>query len=144
MATTNTAAAPADDFIPAPADSGVSTAVAAVANATTEALTTPEPPRIGQTELILGIVAVLALAGLLLLVRNAVRKSLIAARATIDSANAAAWSWYLVLLLAGALIIAGIVGRLFASGLFMAVTAATLIVGVLLAFTMTARARRSA
>ena len=53
---------------------------------------------VGRTELILGAAAILGLAALLLFLRNAIRRSLIANRATIDSAGAAAWTWYFALL----------------------------------------------
>jgi hypothetical protein len=144
---TNGAAAPADDFIPAP---GGETPSAADNSATTAPVTDIDSAPItveegvGQTELILALVGVLALAGLLLLLKNAVRKSLIASRATMDAANAAAWSWYVTLLAIGALVIAGIVGDLFADPLYLALTVGVLLVGLFLSFRMTSRAKRSA
>ncbi|HEX8444063.1 MAG TPA: hypothetical protein VF631_10510 [Allosphingosinicella sp.] len=147
MSTANSGAAAPDDFIPAP---GGQAPPAAENTATT---TTPTDINIapitieegvGQTELILALVGVLALAGLLLLLKNAVRRSLIAGRATMDSANAAAWSWYLTLLIFGALVIAGIVGDLFGDPLYLALTVGVLLVGLFLSFRMTSRAKRSA
>lgn len=146
-ANSGAAAAPADDFIPAPG--GETPPVADNAAATTSPSDINIAPitvneGVGQTELILALVGVLALAGLLLLLKNAVRKSLIAGRATMDSANSAAWSWYLTLLLFGALVIAGIVGKLFGDPLYIALTAGVLLVGLFLAMRMTTRAKRSA
>lgn len=149
MTTANTGAAapPADDFIPAP---GGETPPATDDTATTTvpdidiAPITVEDGGVGQTELILALVGVLALAGLLLLLKNAVRKSLIAGRATMDAANAAAWSWYLTLLAFGALVIGGIVGDLLGDPLYLALTAGVLIVGLFLSMRMMSRAKRSA
>jgi hypothetical protein len=144
MTTANTGVA-ADDFIPAP-DAGEE--APAETNAGTADPIGMQPidasEGIGQTELILALVGVLALAGLLLLVKTSVRKSLIASRATIDAANAAGWSWYAALLAFGALVIAGIAGGLFGDPVFIALTLGVLIVGLLIALRMTARARKSA
>ena len=148
MTTANSgAAAPADDFIPAPG--GEAPPAADNAATTTPATDIDIAPitvedGIGQTELILALVGVLALAGLLLLLKNAVRRSLIASRATMDAANAAAWSWYLTLLAFGALVIAGIVGDLFGDPLYLALTVGVLLVGLFLSFRMTSRAKRTA
>lgn len=135
----------ADDFIQAPdgAGSAITNGVSEVPNAVAEVLSDPAPG-IGQTEAILGVVAVLVLAGLLLFLRNAIRKSLIAGRAAIDSANAASWAWYFALLLIGALVVAGVVGGLFASTAFLVTASLASIAGVLIAVTMMSRARRSA
>jgi hypothetical protein len=141
------AAAPADDFIPAPGGAAPPTADNSAATATpTDIDIAPITIEdgLGQTELILALVGVLALAALLLLVKNAVRRSLIAARATMDTANAAGWSWYLALLAFGALVIAGIVADLFGDPLYLALTVGVLLVGLFLSFRMTSRARRSA
>lgn len=148
MTTANSgaAAAPADDFIPAPGGEVPPAADNGATNMPSEVNIAPITVEqgIGQTELILALVGVLALSGLLLLLKNAVRKSLIAGRATMDSASSAAWSWYLTLLLFGALVIAGIVGDLLGDPLYLALTAGVLIVGLFLSMRMTTRAKRSA
>lgn len=145
-ANTGAAAGAADDFIPAP-DAAAPPPPEANA-AETSALPDMDPIQVdsgvGQTELILALVGVLALAGLLLLLKNSVRRSLIAGRATMDSANGAAWSWYLTLLAFGALVIGGIVGDLFGDPLYLALTVGVLVVGLALAMWMTGRAKRSA
>ena len=149
MTTANTGAAtaPADDFIPAPGGEAPATAEnSATSTAPSEINIAPitVDEGVGQTELILALVGVLALAGLLLLLKNAVRKSLIAGRATMDSANTAGWTWYVALLAFGALVIAGIVGDLFGDPLYLALSVGVLLVGLFLAMRMTSRAKRSA
>jgi hypothetical protein len=147
MSVSNNAPAAADDFIPAPAGNALANDAAPVTNALTEvAPSLPSVTRegIGQTALILAAAAVIVLAGLLVLLRNAIRRSLIAGRSTMDSANAAAWAWYFVLLLFGALVVAGIAGHLFDSMAFIGITAAVLVLGVIFSVMMTSRARRSA
>jgi hypothetical protein len=136
-----------DDFIPAP--DGANTAAPAPDAATTVANSSDlRPIEVGHgpgtTTLILALAALIALGGLLLIVRGVIRKSLITSRATMDSANAAGWTWYLSLLLFGALVIAGIAGRLFDYPYYIALTGAVLVVGVLVSLKMTSRARRTA
>jgi hypothetical protein len=138
-----------DDFIPAP-DGEAATATDAPADTGTILENAGDLPPveintgIGQTELILALVALLALAGLLFILKNVIRKSLISGRATIDSANAAGWSWYLTLLGFGALVIAGIAGDLFSSVEYIGLTVAVLVVGLLISMKMTSRAKRTA
>ena len=135
----------ADDFVPAP--EGQSTAAQNDMNAAleipAELPALPEAARVGQTELILSAVAVLVAAGLLMFLKNAIRRTLISSRASIDRANAAAWVWYVVLLLLIILVIAGVVGDLFSSIPYIVLSAAMLIVGVVIAAKMTSSARRS-
>lgn len=141
--------APPDDFdIPAP--SGESNATVPEANAAdsgfnvlTEAPSIPEEA-LGRTEMILGAAAILILAGLLLLLRNAIRRSLIASRATIDSAGAAAWTWYFALLITGAMLIAGIITGLLTDTTYVLVTLGVAAVGIMFALVMHGKAKRSA
>lgn len=140
----------ADDFnIPPPSDNGVAPAPETnIApdigfNTATEALP-PIPNPIGRTELILGAAAILALAALLMFLRNAIRRSLIANRATIDSAGAAAWTWYFALLIIGAMVISGIIGGLFGDTTYVLVTAGVAAIGLLFAIVMHGKAKRSA
>lgn len=143
-------AAPAqpDDFdIPAPSDGSNATAPEAnVAdsgfNVLTEAPSIPEEA-LGRTEMILGAAAILILAGLLLLLRNAIRRSLIASRATIDSAGAAAWTWYFALLITGAMLIAGIITGLLTDTTYVLVTLGVAAVGIMFALVMQGKAKRS-
>lgn len=147
MSISNNAGAPADDFIPAPDGAAQANAGAQATNALTEVAPALPPVArngVGQTTLILSAAAIIVLAGLLLLLRNAIRRSLIAGRATMDSANAAAWTWYVVLLLFGILMVAGIAGHLFDSMAFIGITVAVLVIGLVSALMMTSRARRSA
>ena len=139
-----------DDFtIPPPSEEANNIAPEANAadsgfNAFTEAPPLPVSESIGRTELILGVAAVLVLAGLLLFLRNAIRRSLIANRATIDSAGAAAWTWYFALLITGAMLIAGIFGGLLADTNYILVTVGVAAVGLVFAFVMHGKAKRSA
>lgn len=149
MQSGNSSTAAADDFVPAPDASASGT----VSNREDMAGTLDNAGAlapikvdagVGQTAMILSLVAFLVVAGLLLLVRSAVRKSLIAGRATIDSANAASWSWYGTLLLFTGLLIGGIVGKLFTLTSYVGLTVGVLLLGVGLSATLTSRARRSA
>ena len=139
----------ADDFnIPPPSDNTstpVETNIAADSgfNTSTEALPPILNP-VGRTELILGAAGIVALAVLLLFLRNAIRRSLIANRATIDSAGAAAWTWYFALLITGAMVIAGIIGGLFGDTTFVLITSGVAVVGLLFAIVMHGKAKRSA
>lgn len=147
MTAANNAAA-ADDFIPAP-EGETATPAESPGTGTLAGNASELPPveigeGIGQTELILSLVAVLVLAGLLFILKNVIRRSLIAGRATIDSANAAAWSWYISLLGFAALVVAGIAADLFGSIEYILLTAAVLLIGVLISLKMTSRAKRSA
>lgn len=144
----NSSGSGADDFIPAPGGSADNGSVAPTTTGTldngSDTRPAAAPLAIGQTALILSVVAFLVLAGLLLIVKTSIRRSLIGGRATIDTADAAGWSWYVSLLLFGGLVIAGIAGGLFSSTIYIALTAAVLIIGSLVSFNMIARARRSA
>lgn len=137
-----------DDFnIPPPSDAG--NAPAPVTNTVPEnGFSTTEPPvvlnPIGRTELILGAAGILALAALLMFLRSAIRRSLIANRATIDSAGAAAWTWYFALLITGAMVIAGIIGGLFGTTSYVLITVGVAAVGLLFAIVMHGKAKRSA
>jgi hypothetical protein len=145
MQVANTGSSSGDDFIPAPDAGNAATSPAASTLANASDLRPVEVDHgLGTTALILAVVALLALGGLLLIVRSVIRKSLISSRATMDSANAAAWTWYLSLLLFGALVIAGIAGRLFSYPYFIALTVGALVIGVGISLTMTSRARRTA
>lgn len=148
MTSANAGAAGQDDFIPAPDATEAPVNEAAETSVAVDNMAGLGPIEInsgiGQTELILAFAALAALAGLLLILKNVIRKSLIAGRATIDAASAAGWTWYLSLLIFGALIIAGIAGGLFDSNYYIGLTAAVLVVGVLTSLMMTSRARRSA
>jgi hypothetical protein len=139
---------PPDDFnIPPPADNGE--AAAPEANAgdggfNTIAELPPVGDSFGRTEMILGAAAILVLAALLLFLRNAIRRSLIANRATIDSAGAAAWTWYFALLITGAMLIAGILGGFLSDTNYVLVTLGVAAVGLLFAWVMHGKAKRSA
>lgn len=139
---------PPDDFnIPPPADN--SEAPAPEANAADGGFNTiaelpPVPDSFGRTEMILGAAAILVLAALLLFLRNAIRRSLIANRATIDSAGAAAWTWYFALLITGAMLIAGILGGFLSDTTYVLVTFGVAAVGLLFAWVMHSKAKRSA
>lgn len=144
-------AAPAqpDDFnIPPPSEGD--NAAAPEANAADNGFTTltEAPPipeeSLGRTEMILTAAAILLLAGLLLFLRNAIRRSLIANRATIDSAGAAAWTWYFALLITGAMLIAGTVTGLMTDMTYVLVTVGVAVVGLMFAMVMHGKARRSA
>lgn len=144
-------AAPAqpDDFtIPPPSDEANAAAPEAnVAdtgfNMSTEAPALPDE-MLGRTEMILTAAAILVLAGLLLFLRNAIRRSLIANRATIDSAGAAAWTWYFALLITAAMLIAGIVTGLVTDMTYVLVTLGVAVVGLIFALVMHGKAKRSA
>ncbi|MBV9930660.1 MAG: hypothetical protein JO013_06925 [Alphaproteobacteria bacterium] len=147
MQVANTGASSGDDFIPAPdAANGATPAATNASTLNTSGDLAPIAVEhgLGTTALILALAALLALGGLLLIVRGVIRKSLIASRATIDSANAAAWTWYLSLLLFGALVIAGIAGGLFGYSYYIGLTVAVLVIGVVISMMMTSRARRTA
>ena len=144
-------AAPAqpDDFNIPPPDAGDNTAVPEANAADSGFNTLTEAPQIpeeslGRTEMILGVAAFLVLAGLLLLLYNAIRRSLIANRATIDSAGAAAWTWYFALLITGAMLIAGIVTGLLTDTTYVLVTSGVAAVGLIFAIVMHGKAKRSA
>lgn len=139
-----------DDFIPPPSDSGNTVAPdtnAAVNNGFD--FTTEPPPAlpeagVGRTELILGAAGILALAVLLIFLRNAIRRSLIANRATMDSAGAAAWTWYFALLITGAMVIAGVIGGLFGDMTYILVLVGVAAIGLVFALVMHGKAKRSA
>jgi hypothetical protein len=134
-----------DDFIPAPQGEQPGDAnQATTLEPEPSPVPLPEPTQVGQTELILATVAVLFAAGLLWFLKAAIRRSLIASRATLDRANAAAWVWYIVLLLLVVLVVVGVVAGLFDSMTFLGLTAAVLVIGLAIAANMTSRARRSA
>jgi hypothetical protein len=138
----------ADDFnIPPPSDNGTGPAPEANAADTGFNVSAELPPvlnPVGRTEMILGAAGILALAALLLFLRNAIRRSLIANRATIDSAGAAAWTWYFALLVTGAMVIAGIIGGLFGDTTYVLITVGVAVVGLLFAIVMHGKAKRSA
>ena len=98
---------------------------------------------IGQTALIIGAAAIITFALLLLFLRNAIRRSLIASRATMDSAATASWTWYFVLLVFVILVVVGLVGSLFGSLAFIGLTVGVLVIGIVIALMMTSKARRS-
>jgi uncharacterized membrane protein len=138
-----------DDFnIPPPSDEG--NGASPEANTADSGFNTvTEVPAIpaesfGRTEMILGGAAILVLAGLLLFLRNAIRRSLIANRATIDAAGAAAWTWYFALLITGTLLIVGVLGGLLAEMSYILVTVGVAVIGLLFAYVMHNKARRSA
>lgn len=140
-------AKPGDDFIPAPAGEASSSPSAMPTGSLGDPAATgiqEQSAGLGQTGMILSILVVLALTGLLLILKNVIRKSLIASRATMDSANAAGWSWYLALLGTGALVVAGIAGNLFQSIGYVVLTGAVFVVGVIVSLMMVSRAKRSA
>lgn len=143
-----TPAQPDDFAIPPPSDGD--NAAAPEANAADSGFNTlTEAPAIaeeafGRTEMILTAAAILVLAGLLLLLRNAIRRSLIANRATIDSAGAAAWTWYFALLATGAMLAAGIITGLITDMTFVLVLLAVAVVGLMFAMIMHGKAKRSA
>lgn len=144
-----TPAPPADDFtIPPPSDESNSAAPEAnVADGGFNTFTGVAPlpeDSVGRTEMILGAAAILVLAGLLLFLRNAIRRSLIAHRATIDSAGAAAWTWYFAVLITGAMLIAGVIGGLLTDMTYVLVTLGVGLVGLVFALVMHGKAKRSA
>jgi hypothetical protein len=137
-----------DDFTAAPGGTSETPAPAPEAStAAEETASNFEPIRIehnvGQTELVIAVVAVVVFAGLLIFAKNAIRRSLIANRATIDTAGAAAWAWYVVILLIFTLVVAGIVAKLFESVAFLVGAAAIIVVGAAIAAMMSSKARRS-
>jgi hypothetical protein len=137
-----------DDFnIPPPSDAG-NTPAPETNSARDSGFNTMEPPpvlnAVGRTELIIGAAGIIALAALLLFLRHAIRRSLIANRATIDSAGAAAWTWYFALLITGAMVISGIIGGLFGDTTYVLVTVGVAVVGLLFAIVMHGKAKRSA
>ena len=145
----NSTGAAGDDFVPAPdAISGTAPKAAAVSAGVIDNRGDVVPitldAGVGQTALILSLAAFLVLAVILLFVRSAIRRSLIAARATIDAASAASWAWYVTLLIFGGLLIGGIVGHLFALVSYLFLTVGVLVVGSGASAMMTSRARRSA
>ena len=144
------AAQPRDDFsIPPPSDGSNTTAPDANAaadngfNFAAEPLALPEAG-VGRTELILGAAGIVALAVLLIFLRNAIRRSLIANRATMDSAGAAAWTWYFALLITGAMVIAGIIGGLFGNMTYVLILVGVAVIGLVFALVMHGKAKRSA
>jgi len=139
----------ADDFnIPPPSEDANATApetnTAADSGFNVAAELPPVLNPVGRTELILGATGILVLAVLLMFLRNAIRRSLIANRATIDSAGAAAWTWYFALLVIGAMVIAGIIGGLFGDTTYVLITVGVAVVGLLFAIVMHGKAKRSA
>ena len=134
-----------DDFVPAPEGQTPpeQNDAAAATELPAELPALPEAGGIGQTELILSALAVLVTAGLIIFLNNAIRRSLIASRASMDRANAAAWAWYVLLLVLVILVIAGVVGDLFNSMFYIGLTAAVLVIGIVIAAKMTSSARRS-
>jgi hypothetical protein len=139
----------ADDFIPAPSEEAASTEITDSQSSSASTLDPSGLPApliidngISQTSLIIAAAAFLVLAGLLLLLRNAVRRSLISARAPIEAANTASWIWYLVLLATGTLVIAGITAGLFSSMLYVGVTIAVALGGIAVAAAMTSKAKQ--
>ena len=138
-----------DDFIPAPSEEAAPTESTDGQTSTASTLDPSDLPAplvidngISQTSLIIAAAAFFVSAGLLLLVRKAVRLSLINARAPIDAANTASWVWYLILLLTGALVIAGVTAGLFSSMLYLGVTIAVAIGGIAAAVAMTSKAKQ--
>jgi hypothetical protein len=139
----------ADDFIPAPADGGAQSAPTPTTNVTVQPdssepigpLVTIESG-VGQTGLILAAAALLILGGLLLLLRNSIRRSLIASRASLDSANTASWTWYFVLLAVGILVIVGVTTGMLVTALFAGATIAVAVIGCLIAMAMSSRAKQ--
>lgn len=147
----NNESAPAsDDFVPAPGGGNVGSPFAsptATAAGTVDDRGGLVPIKvdagIGQTALILSLVVFLVLAVVLLFVRGAIRRSLIASRAPLEAAGSASWCWYVSLLLLGGLLIGGVVGHLFALVSYVVLTVAVAAVGIGLSSMLTSRARRA-
>lgn len=139
-----------DDFAPPIEDGNAASPPANPAN-TADPFQTASPVAgadlpgegIGQTALIIGGAVIIAFAVLLLFLRNAIRRSLIAGRATMDSASTASWTWYFVLLVFVILVVVGLVGSLFGSLAYIGLTVGVVLVGVVIALLMTSKARRS-
>ena len=145
----NSSSPAADDFVPAPGGGNASaqptpTATVGVADDHGALVPIKVDAGIGQTAIILSLVVFLVLAAVLLFVRSAIRRSLIASRAPLEAAGAAAWAWYATLLAFGALLIGGIVGHLFALTSYVLLTLAIGIVGAAVSAMLTSRARRAA
>lgn len=137
-----------DDFIPAPA----SPAAPAASDASQTATTAPAPPAVEPEPttpttgsgllLIIALVIVLVLTGVLLFVRSGIKNALISSKVPLDAANFAATLWYGFLLLLSALLSFGLVGGLFATGNYIAVTVGVAVVGLIVCIIATGGAQR--